>query len=141
MQNSKILSYEKKVLEARVKENLSISQISDDVLLLEMEEVIYRVSKISGMEFSESQSDLFFLKSELIIFLKNFGYLNLNLDEILLAFRINCDVSVVLKSGIEIEKIKLPKTISVDVFSSVLKNYMIFRNVVDRKLQNIIDGY
>jgi hypothetical protein len=119
-----------------------LGQIDDQELLTDFDEILFRVSKISGVDIKEAALDFDFLKEETIIYLKNFGYINLNLGEIILAFRFNCDTDILKRLDVEIEKIiSKSKYLNVDYIVSVLKNYLQFRFFVDRKVQNIIDGY
>jgi len=108
----------------------------------EFDETLYRISKISGVDVKSDEIDFELLKEELIIYLKNFGYLNYTVEEILLAVRLNSTPQYFQKNVLDVEKIKCSvKYLNVSYLSEVLANYSQLRVLVEKKVKNIIDGY
>jgi len=127
---------------ARCSEGLSLNQIEDKILMDEFDETLYRISKISGVDVKSDEIDFELLKEELIIYLKNFGYLNYTVEEILLAVRLNSTPQYFQKNVLDVEKIKCSvKYLNVSYLSEVLANYSQLRVLVEKKVKNIIDGY
>ena len=121
---------------------LSIFQIKDEELITEFDETVFRISKISGVDIKNDETDIELLKEEFIIYLKNFGYLNYTIEELLLAFRLNSNPTFFQKNLLELEKIKCTaKYLNVAYMAEVLNNYNQFRVFVEKKIKNIIDGY
>ena len=74
-------------------------------------------------------------------YILNYGYAELTYSEILLALRINSKGGYRFPTGIELEPVTFfGNCFNIDYFSKVISNYMAIRNLLDRKLQNIIDG-
>ncbi len=101
-----------------------------------------RVTSITGIALPATDLLSNMLVDELTVFLKDFGYSNLNPDELILAFRFNSRGGLKQPSGVDIEPIDIIGSfINVHYVSKVLSNYMAVRNILDSKLKNLIDGY
>jgi len=130
-----------KILDARV-EGISLFQYSGENLDGEFDEILLRIAAIGG---SKIPSDVFFIeiiKKAAISFLMKFGYSELTLSEIILAFELNSNINMKYPIGIEISHVPVfGDCINVDYISKVLFGYMAIRNLLDRKLENSINGY
>ncbi len=74
-------------------------------------------------------------------YLNEFGYGELTLQEIILAFRLNTHGGLRYPSGLEVERVPFSGVcFNVDFLAKVLANYMAFRNLLDRKFENFLDG-
>lgn len=130
----KITMPEAKMVDARLN-GYSISQIEKDNLKSDIDLLVFRLSSISGSELPTNDEFASILADELLIYLLDFGYGDLTIEEIVLSFRFNSKAELVA------ERI-LPKGfLNVMYVARVLENYLLLRNMLDRKLQNHIDGY
>lgn len=63
-------------------------------------------------------------------------------SEIQLAMRLNSKAGLRHPSGLEIDQIDFKGlTFNIDYFAKVLNNYSLVRKHLDRKFENMIDGY
>lgn len=105
------------------------------MLLVLLPETIARISVICGgcLPTTDFISEL--LTDELAKYLLKNNFGNLTLEEIVLAFRLNC-------SGKLFDHVNyLGCFVNIEYISKVLTGYMEARNLLDGKLKNLIDGY
>jgi hypothetical protein len=101
-----------------------------------------RVAAICGCALPNTEFFAKFIAEEITNFILCFGYADLTLEEILLAFRFNAKAGMKYPNGEQIEPIFFTGCcVNVDYIAKVLANYMSIRIFLDRKLQNKIDGY
>ena len=101
-----------------------------------------RVASICGCALPNTEFFARFIAEEIATFILDFGYEELTLEELLLAFRFNAKGGMKYPSGTEVDQVPFfGNCVNVDYIAKVLSNYMVFRKVLDRKLQNKIDGY
>lgn len=137
----KLNDFEEKVIDARLN-GLSFCQIDEDKLRWCTDQIMLRGAAISGCTIPGTEFFAEIISEELRNYILNFGYKDLSYEEILLALRINSKGGYKYPSGIDLEPVAFfGNCFNVDYFSKVLNNYMAIRNMLDRKLQNIIDGY
>jgi len=107
-----------------------------------MQDALISVSVISGHGLPENTFFANRLIKELSNHFCNFGYDELTISEIVLAFNLNCKVNLRYPSGADIEPVEIfGKYISVDYVSRILNTYRTLRIILDNNLKNIIDGY
>lgn len=129
------------IVEARMA-GKSIWEYSEQEAFKKADEQIAILSAICGAKLPQSTFFADTLANEFLIFLMDFGYAEYSFEEILLAFRINARGSNKYPSGLEVEPIEYKGAhFNIDYAAKVLDNYSKFRNLVDRKFQNFIDGY
>lgn len=132
---------EEKILNTRLTKN-SIIQFPTEELQDKMDEILKVISAISGLPLPTNDGMGTVLKTELITFLMDFGYKLLNEDEIALAFRLNISSTVRFSDGTYMPVIEpVGNFLNVLYCAKVLSNYLIIRNMLDRKAQNVIEGY
>lgn len=132
--------FENKVIAARLK-GFSFSQIEEDKLRWYVDQIMLRGAAISGCVVPNTEFFAEIIAEEVTTFILDFGYKDLTYDEILLALRINAKGGYTYPTGIELETIPFfGNCFNIDYLSKVLSNYMAIRNLLDRKLQNLIDG-
>ena len=101
-----------------------------------------RGAAISGCQLPHTDFFADFIASELKIFINDFGYSDLTYEEIMLALRLNAKGGLKYASGEYQEQVEFfGSCFNVNFIAKILANYCIFRNALDRKLQNQIDGY
>lgn len=107
-----------------------------------LDKIIVKTAAICGCPLPNTDFFADVICEELYGFMLDFGYEEFTLAEITLALRMNMKVGLKYPTGIEIEVIPFTgHCFNVTFISKVLSNYMTIRLLLDRKLQNIIDGY
>lgn len=105
-------------------------------------DLVMRISCISGANLHPNPIMMDLLESELKKALKEFNYMNLSIDEILLAFRLNCVVHNYVNLDIDVDYVELiGNSLNLDYILKVLYNYRKYRHSFERKIQNKLDGY
>lgn len=116
--------------------------MDEKALRVATDQIILRCSAIVGCEMPFTEMFANILSEQIISFIIGFGYNNLTLSEIILAIETNIASSLKMPAGIEVEEITFSgRCVNVTFLSKVLKNYISIRNLLDRKLQNVVDGY
>lgn len=106
-----------------------------------IDQIILSGSAITGSSLPQTEFIATFLFSEISKFLIEMGYGELTLDEVLLAMRLNSS-GMLTNSSSELVSVELrTQNFNVMFVASVLVNYVQMRHLLDRKLQNQIDGY
>jgi len=132
---------ENKILDYRTS-GLSFCQLEETDLRVATDKIIIRYSSMCGCPLPQTEYFAEVLSDEISIFINDFGYRNLTLDEILFAIRINAGTDMKLPPGIELQHIEFTGVcVNVNFISKVLRNYMAIRNMLDRRIQNKLDGY
>jgi len=137
----KLTSTEEKIVQAR-HSGFSFCQLDDSDLKLSVDQIMLRVAGICGCALPNTEFFARFIAEEIATFILDFGYEELTLEEILLAFRLNAKGGLKYANGESAEQIVFfGNCVNVDYIAKVLANYMGFRKILDRKIQNKIDGY
>lgn len=105
-----------------------------------MDLLIFKACAISGAELPPTDFFANIVSQEFVNFLLEFGYANYSIEEFLLAYKFNAD-GIKYPSGNSVEKVYFKGVLSVNLSADVFSNYKILRDLLDRKLQNKIDGY
>lgn len=138
---AKFNEVEKKIISARLV-GLSICQMDENASRLLADQIILKSAYIIGCPTPETEFYAEGLAKEMIEYLNEFGFSELTLSEIILALRFNTKGGLRFPSGLEIDKVSFSGScFNVDFLSKVLSNYMALRNILDRKIENFIDGY
>lgn len=107
-----------------------------------LDQIMLRGAAIVGCALPNTNFFADFIEHELNIFINEYGFKELTLQEVLTALRLNECSGVRFPSGVEIERVTFSGScFNVSYISKILSNYLILRNMLDRKLQNFIDGY
>lgn len=131
---------ELRCLQARQIGGISVGEFDDEKKLFsEIEKLIFEVGVMVGADPVEDEAVKSKLVTQFIFFLKSFGFADLNVKEILLAFYLNL-VCYKFPSGYEISKVELKrKKFNLDYASEVLKNYLSIRKIVDGKVEKFLN--
>ena len=128
-------------MEARLN-GISFSQIEQEKIKWHIDQIMLRGAAISGCALPNTEFFAEIIGDELYKFIIEFGYADYAYEEILLALMLNSKGNLKYPSGDLIEPIPFyGNCFNIDYFSKVMQNYDIVRNILDRKFQNIIDGY
>jgi len=129
------------VLDARASGELSFSQIDEEKQKGIAFILIFKISVISGLKIPENQSFLDELAKQIVKYLTKFGFKNLTESEMELALQINIPSRFSYPIGFSMEIVEpFGDAVNVSYLGKVLNNYMGLRWLVDRRLQNFIDG-
>lgn len=129
------------IIEARLT-GVSFSQIEYDTVRWHIDQIMLRGAAISGCCVPATEFFAEIIAEELTNFISNFGYSELTYEELLLALRINSKGGYKFPSGIELDSVPFfGNCFNIDYYSKVLSNYLSVRKMLDRKLENHIDGY
>jgi hypothetical protein len=100
-----------------------------------------RISAIAGCNLPKTDFFSSVISEEIMHYILNFGYQELTVEEILLAFRLNSH-GYRYETGEYMVMVNFTgHCLNVDYVSKVLSNYMTMRKICERKIQNQIDGY
>lgn len=137
---SKLGWVEKKIISARTSPDLSLGQMEAEERKALVENLVGQASAIVGCKLPQTDFFLSIIVSEIDTFLVEYGYADLNIEEVLLAIRINERGD--FPKSFDYERIPFfGQQMNVSFLAKVLGNYTTMRSILDRKLQNFIDGY
>ena len=135
----KLSDSEKQIVKSRMN-GISFSKI--ELIDTLVDEMILRLVSICGCNLPNTDIFARFIADEISKFILEFGYAEYTMDEILLAFRLNARGGNKHPNGEEIERVQFfGNCLNVDYVARVLENYRTIRNLLDRKIQNKLDGY
>jgi hypothetical protein len=137
----KLTETEKKIIKNRLI-GLSFSQLPEKELRFTADQIILNAAAISGCPTPVTDFFADVLTDQINEFINEFGFHELTIKEIVLAFQLNTKGGLRHPSGLEIDKIHFSgNCFNIDFLSGVLSNYLTLRNHLDRKLENFLDGY
>lgn len=131
----------KKIIQARC-EGASFCEMAEEELTWSSDQIIMRGSALYGSKIPDSDFLGTFISEEIITFINDFGYTELTLAEILLAMRMNTKSDIRWEAGDNIAQVAFTgEYFNINFLSAILSTYSRLRMIVDRKIQNKIDGY
>lgn len=132
---------EKQIIEKRL-DGKCFSEFDEKELRHAIDQVMLRGAAISGCALPITEFFAEFIAAELAVFMIEMGYGDLTLEEILFAMRLNAIGWTKYPSGEVPSQVEFTgHSFNITFIAKVLSIYMSFRNTLDRKLQNQIDGY
>lgn len=130
-----------KILDARLN-GFSFCQLNNKEVRNVTDQIMLKAAAICGTPTPETEFFAEIISNEIESYLKEFGFGELTLAEITLAFRLNTRYALKMPTGLEVEPVRfLGSCFNVDYLSNILTNYMVYRNSLDRRLQNYLEGY
>lgn len=137
----KLTDLEKKIITARLCGG-SISVLDDAGLKKAFKSIISSCIAIYGFFPINNNDQLELISEEMCSFFVNMDFDHMNLAEYHLALQVNAKGNLKFPSGVEAEQVKPTTTgVSVKFVSDVMCLYLKFRDMLDRKFQNSIDGF
>lgn len=116
--------------------------MAEDELVWATDQIMIRSVALYGCSLPQSDFLAQFISEETRKLILEFGFPELTLDEILLALTINTKADIKFPSGNELRQIEFTGVyFNTNFLSKVLDNYISLRQILDRKIQNHIDGY
>jgi len=120
---------------------VSFCQIDENKLRWHIDQIMLKGAAISGCPLPNTEFFADVISDEVKAFILEFGYEELTYSEIILAMRANSKGGLKYPTGIELDQVTFfGNCFNIDYFAKVISNYMAMRNILDRKLQNFIDG-
>lgn len=137
----RLTEIDRQIIAARL-DGFSITQLDESTTRTTADQIMLQAAAIVGCPTPETEFFAEVLSNTMMSYLKKFGFGELTLAEIILAIELNTQAEFRFPSGLEVEKVSFfGVCFNIDFLSRILSNYMIFRNHLDRKLQNFIDGH
>lgn len=137
----KLSEVEKKIIEKRLI-GLSFNQLGEVDVRVATDKILLKSSAITGCKLPQTEGFAEIIAEEITSFILDFGYEELTLEEVLMAFKINSKTDLKFPSGVDVQSVVFTgQCMNIDYMSKVLYNYMQFRNILDRKFQNHLDGH
>lgn len=121
---------------------LSFCQLNESQQRYGTDKIIFNGAAISGSPLPQTEGFAQVIANEIVIFL--LGYLNgeLTLEEVLEAIRFNAICDLRYPGGEYVDRpVFSGNCFHVSFLAKIVHNYTALRNSLDRKLQNLIDGY
>lgn len=121
---------------------VSFCQLDESETKLLLDNIMLRGAAICGCALPTTEFFADIIADEISTLLEDFGFRELTESEILLALRLNGKGSIRYPSGTEIDTVAFSgNCINTAFLSKVLTIYMTFRGILERRIQNFIDGY
>lgn len=133
--------YELLILDAR-EEGKPFEEMTDADLRYAADQIIVKGSATFGCDTPQTEYFAAILSKEITTFLLELGYETLTLKEVVLSLHLNTERELKNPCGEDLQTAKFTGNfVHVSFLASVLRNYMVLRNNLERKFQNHIDGY
>lgn len=137
----RLTELERKIASSRIT-GISVCEMDDKESRLSADRIMFNCAALFGCPLPQTEGFAEILSKELFLFLNEFGYKELTLEEIMLAMRMNARGNLRYPSGMEVEQVQFHgNCFHVDFVSKMLSYYMTMRSNLDTKLKNFIDGY
>lgn len=137
----RLTEVEVRIISARLI-GLSISQLDKKEIKTTADQIMLQAAAITGCPLPQTEFFASVLTETMMEYLCDFGFGELTLEEIILSMKFNTKGGLRHPTGLEVDKVIFSGTcFNIDFLSKILSNYMIFRNNLDRKFENFIDGY
>lgn len=121
---------------------LSFCELDELAARVAIDQIMFRGAAISGCMLPMTETFATFIAEEISSFILGFGYEELTQEEFLLALRINAFGRIKNSGGEDLEQVRFTgNCINVFYFGAVLKNYMVIRNNLERRIGNQLNGY
>ncbi len=132
---------ENKIIKARLV-GKSFSQMADNEIKSCVDQMILNCSAIVGCGLPQTDYFADIITDAVKTHIIDYGYDTLTNAEIMLAMNLNEKRGIRLVSGLDLEPVVFTGNhFNVSYLSKVVQNYLIIRGQLDRKLQNLIDGF
>lgn len=132
---------EKKIISGRLT-GQSFCELEANDLASSVDQIMLRGAAISGSALPNTDFFADIIASEIENFINECGYRTLTVEEILNAMRLNSKSELRPPGSDYVDRIPFSgNCFNVDYLARILVNYMRCRDWLDRRFQNLIDGY
>lgn len=138
----KLTEVENEVILTRISSTESFCDMDTDKKDIVSDKVMMYCVSMYGWTLPANQIISSLVSEEIKIFLSRHFYSCLSEEEIFLALRINYSPDLSFPDILDIGRVYfINAQVNAGIVSKIIDNYMKLRVFIDRKLQNIIDGY
>jgi len=107
-----------------------------------IDQIMFRGAAICGCPLPQTELFATYIAEEIKKYILDFGYGELTLDEIVLAFRINVGGRIKNSLGEDLICVDFyGHAINVSFIGKILSNYLVIRKSLDTRILNLLDGY
>jgi actin-related protein len=131
---------QKMIMKARF-EGKAFWEIEEDKHRFVTDEIILSMASISGCKMPETELLASYVSREMVRIILDFGYEELTVAEIVLAFRINTQPQIVNRHGDDLTSVEPSAIVCSSFLANVLRNYKILRSNLDASIERKIMGY
>lgn len=136
----KLTIEQKMVREARTN-GKSFWEIPEDKHRHITDSIILAMAAITGAKMPNTELLAKYISDEMIRFIYDFGYEEYTAEEFISAMRINMLPTIKNAGGANLIIKKLPKRVCVSFLADVMQNYRLIRTMIDRMVENKVNGY
>lgn len=129
------------IFEAR-ENGLSFCELDETDMRYAIDQIMFKGAAIFGCALPNTEMFAKYISDEIRDYILEFGYGELTVSEIILAFKMNIGSEIKNPLGDNLKCVEFyGNSINVSFIGKVLSNYMIIRNNLDTRIKNQIDGY
>jgi hypothetical protein len=121
---------------------LSFSEMNELETRVAIDQIMFKGAAICGCPLPQTELFAKYIAEEIKNYILDFGYSELTLDEIVLAFRINIGHRIKNSLGDDLICVDFyGHAINVSFIGKVLANYLVIRKSLDSRILTLLDGY
>lgn len=121
---------------------IPVCDMDEKQLRTTADQIILKCSAYTGAELPATDFFADTLSEAIISFVLNMGYGDLNENEIIFSMEMNLTHVHRLPGGMQLQQFEFSgRCVNLTFIANVLSNYMAVRNHIERRFQNLIDGY
>jgi len=107
-----------------------------------IDQIMFRGAAVCGCPLPQTELFAKFIAEEIESYLMGFGYKELTLQEVVLAFKMNIGHKIKNSLGEDLSCVEFyGNTINVSFIGKILSNYMVIRKGLEARIINQIEGY
>ena len=120
---------------------VSFWEIPEQKIIYATDEIIFTMCAVFGLPIPENNLQAEYLAKSILTVINDFGYSELTVAEIVLAINLNTFERLKNNGGDDLQKVPPPKMPCGAFLASILANYKILRDNLDRMIERRILGY
>lgn len=128
------------ILRERI-DGLAFWEIEEDKLRFVTDEIILSMSAMYGSCMPSTELMAGYISDEIISLIRDFGYDEFTVREIILSMRMNMQEMIKNPVGDDFKPVDAPTSVCTAFLGAVLNNYKKLRNSLDRIIENHLKGY
>lgn len=123
-------------------EGLSFCEMSSSEMRYAIDQIMFRGAAVCGCPLPQTELFAKFIAEEIESYILNFGFNELTLNEVVLAFKMNIGHKIKNSLGEDLTCVEFyGNTINVSFIGKVLSNYMVIRKGIEARIINQLEGY
>lgn len=137
----KLTYWERRIVKNRIRGH-SFAQISPESMQVEVDRLILKIASLYGCNVPQSDIHASMLCSLFRNFIEETEYQEYTPNEVELALLFNVNEKIEIPAATEYERVQFSgNTPNLNFVSSVLYNYSLLRNQLDKKIKMFLDGH